>query len=187
MEETNLIVSPSQIQSRLFIIRGTRVIVDRDLAELYGVETRRLNEQIRRNENRFPADFVFRLTKEEKDLVLEAAEHLQPLKYSSSLPLAYTERGALMAATVLDSESAEHAMVMMIRSFVQMRDQALTTSELTTGVEFLHQRMEQTEKQQLMLLAMIKDILSPAKEVPVPKKRRIGFGVDDEPNNEPGE
>jgi 2,3-bisphosphoglycerate-independent phosphoglycerate mutase len=175
MEETGLIVSPDQIQSRLFMIRGERVIIDRDLGDLYGVETGRLNQQVRRNENRFPADFVFKLTKEEKKQVLAAAEHLQPLKYSSALPLAYTERGALMAATVLDSESAENAMVMMIRSFVQIRDQSLTTNELTGGLKFLNQRVAQTEKQQLMLLAMIKDILSPSKEVPVPKKRRIGF------------
>ncbi len=181
MEETGLVVSPNQIESRLFMIRGERVIIDRDLAELYGVETRRLNEQVRRNEQRFPADFVFKLNAEEKAAVLEAAEHLQPLKYSRALPLAYTERGALMAATVLDSESAEDAMVMMIRSFVQMRDQALSTNQLTTGLQFLNQRMERTEKQQILLLTMIKDILSPPKEVPVPKKRRIGFGVEDEP------
>jgi hypothetical protein len=184
MEETGLIVSPDQIQSRLFMIRGERVIIDRDLGDLYGVETGRLNQQVRRNENRFPADFVFQLTLEEKKQVLEAAEHLQPLKYSSSLPLAYTERGALMAATVLDSESAENAMVMMIRSFVQIRDQSLTTNELTGGLKFLNQRVAQTEKQQLMLLAMIKDVLSPPKEVPVPRKRRIGFGAKDVPEEE---
>ena len=94
------------IENRILIIRGTRVMVDADLAELYGVPTKRLNEQVKRNINRFPSDFMFQLSSNEKGEVVANCDHLEGLKYSKSLPYAFTEHGAIMAANVLNSKQA---------------------------------------------------------------------------------
>ena len=90
----------------ILLIRGERVILDADLARLYGVSTRRLNEQVKRNARRFPPDFTFRLTRDEKVEVVANCDHLAGLKYAKALPLALTEHGAIMAASVLNSDRA---------------------------------------------------------------------------------
>src|SRR5450759_306840 len=95
----NLIAAES-IEAKILLIRGLKVMLDADLAELYGVETKRLNEQVRRNSDRFPEDFMFRLTSDEKAEVVANCDHLAKLKYSPSLPYAFTEHGTIMAATL---------------------------------------------------------------------------------------
>ena len=100
-----------RIQLSILIIRSERVILDTDLALLYGVATKRLNEQVRRNRKRFPEDFVFQLSKAEKDEVVANCDHLQKLKFSSTLPYAFTEHGAIMAANVLNGDRAVEASV----------------------------------------------------------------------------
>ncbi len=94
----NSLSTETRIRERILLIRGCRVMIDMDLAELYKVSTRRLNEQVKRNKDRFPADFMFQLTKEEKLEVVANCDHLKKLKYSPSLPNAFTEHGAIMAA-----------------------------------------------------------------------------------------
>ena len=91
------------VERRIIQLRGVRVITGSDLAELYGVTTRRLNEQVRRNSDRFPEDFMFELTQQEKDEVVAECDHLSNLRFSSHPPYAFTEHGALMAANVLRS------------------------------------------------------------------------------------
>ena len=93
----------SQIESRIHIVRGQRVMVDVDLAGLYGVPTKRLNEQVKRNRDRFPSDFLFQLTQDEKAEVVANCDHLRPLRYPSALPYAFTENGAVMAIDELNS------------------------------------------------------------------------------------
>lgn len=95
-----------RIESRIQVLRGVRVMVDVDLAALYGVETKRLNEQFKRNRKRFPADFLFQLTPQEKAEVVANCDHLQNLKFSKVLPYAFTEHGAIQAANVLASSQA---------------------------------------------------------------------------------
>ena len=92
------------IENKILVIRGQQVMLDRDLAELYGVETKRLNEQVRRNIERFPEDFMFSLNKTEKDEVVAICDHLQALKFSPSLPFAFTEQGVAMLSSVLKSQ-----------------------------------------------------------------------------------
>jgi hypothetical protein len=106
--DKNLIVHQTQLslKANIISIRGQRVIIDADLADLYGVKTKRLNEQVKRNISRFPADFTFQLTEIEKEEVVAKCDHLKKLKFSSTLPLAFTEHGAVMAATVLSSKVA---------------------------------------------------------------------------------
>ena len=100
------VVLVDQIEPLILTIRGQKVLLDSDLADLYGVTTKRLNEQVRRNRKRFPADFMFRLTDDEKAEVVANCDHLSRLKFSPNLPHAFSERGAIMAANVLNSPRA---------------------------------------------------------------------------------
>jgi hypothetical protein len=96
----------SEIESRIFHLRGNRVIIDSDLADLYGIPTKRLNEQVKRNQARFPSDFAFRLNRKELGEVVANCDHLAKLRYSPTTPYAFTEHGAIMAANILNSPQA---------------------------------------------------------------------------------
>ena len=111
------------IESLILSIREQKVILDLDLAELYGVQTKALNQAIKRNRDRFPEDFIFKLTSEEKSKVVTNCDHLARLRFSPQLPTAFTEHGAIMAATVLNSPEAVAMSVFVVRAFVQMREQ----------------------------------------------------------------
>ena len=102
----NPVIQVEAIERRILLIHGQKVMLDADLADFYGVQTKRLNEQVKRNRKRFPSDFLFRLTEEERDEVVAKCDHLSRLKYSSTLPYAFTEHGAVMAASVLNSDRA---------------------------------------------------------------------------------
>ena len=121
MAKSRAIVRVGQIQQRILLVRGQKVIIDADIAEAYGVTTKALNQAIRRNADRFPSDFMFRLTKEEKQEVVTNCDHLQKLKFSSVNPRAFTEHGAIMAASVLNSNRAIEISVFVVRAFVQLR------------------------------------------------------------------
>jgi len=111
----------NEVESRILVIRGKKVMLDRDLAQLYGVTTKRLNEQVKRNRERFPTDFMFQLTQVEKDEVVANCDHLLSIKYAPSLPYAFTEHGAVMLASVLNSAAAVEVSVLVVRAFVRMR------------------------------------------------------------------
>ncbi|HET8714521.1 MAG TPA: ORF6N domain-containing protein, partial [Holophagaceae bacterium] len=119
----------THVRERILMIRGQRVILDEDLAELYGVETRRLNEQIKRNRERFPSDFMFQLTaKEWADLKSQSATSSWGGRRTT--PYAFTEHGAVMAASVLNSPEAVEASVFLVRAFIAMRDALASTQAL---------------------------------------------------------
>jgi hypothetical protein len=118
-------------------------MIDRDLAEFYGVQTKRLNEQVKRNKDRFPADFVFQLSEEERAEVVANCGHLKTLKYSKSLPYAFTEHGAIMAASVLNSPAAVEVSVQIVRAFVQLRHLIIEHGELKREVEKLRKQTEE--------------------------------------------
>jgi hypothetical protein len=103
-------------------IRGQKVILDADLATLYGVPTKRLNEQVKRNAERFPSDFVFQLSSVEKAEVVANCDHLSSLKFSKTCPYAFTEHGALMAANVLNSPQAVKMSVHVVHAFIKQRE-----------------------------------------------------------------
>ena len=103
MKNEKPVVPIENVQRTIHSIRGQKVILDADLSKIYGVSTKRLNEQVRRNIKRFPNDFMFKLTAGEKDEVVAKCDHLSNLKYSKALPLAFTEHGAIMAASVLNT------------------------------------------------------------------------------------
>lgn len=123
------IISFNSIRNKIFTIRGVQVMLDKDLANLYKIENKRLNEQVKRNKERFPKNFMFQLTKEEKDELVANCDRLQSLKFSTSLPYAFTEQGVSMLSAVLNSEVAIQISIKIIEAFVQMRKFLLTNEE----------------------------------------------------------
>ena len=164
------------IESLILTIRGCKVLIDADLAAIYGVETRALNQAVKRNSERFPKDFIFTLTADEKLEVITNCDHLARLKFSKSLPFAFTEHGALMAATVLNSPQAVALSVYVVRAFIQMREQLEANREIL-------KRLSEIDKTLLEHDSVLRDIyrklLPLLQPPPEPPKRRIGFGQDD--------
>lgn len=161
-----------RIENRIFLIRGERVIVDTVLAEFYGVSTKRLNEQVRRNIDRFPQDFVFRLDAAEKHEVVANCDHLCKLKFSSVLPFVFSEHGAIMAATVLNSRRAVEMSVYVVRAFVNLRRDLAEHIEIKRKIDHLEKSLMAHDEQLVAIVRAIKTMLGPEK---VPKKRQIGF------------
>ena len=118
------------LEHLILTIRGHKVLIDADLATIYGVETRSLNQAVKRNAERFPEDFMFRLSAAEKSEVITNCDHLARLKFAKSLPLAFTEHGAIMAATVLNSPDAVTMSVFVVRAFIQMREQLVANTAI---------------------------------------------------------
>lgn len=172
MAEEKSIVSVGKIENRILLIRGEKVIIDADLAEFYGVPTKRLNEQVKRNASRFPDDFMFQLTKNEKSEVVANCDHLENLKYSRSLPYAFTEHGAIMAASVLNTPRAIEVSVFIVRAFIKLRQFIAGQKELQRKISRIENRLADHDEQIVELVDLIKRLLNPD---PPPKKRRIGF------------
>jgi len=169
-------ISKRPIESRILLIRGEKVLIDADLAELYGVSTKRLNEQLKRNRSRFPDDFVFQLSKSEKEEVVANCDHLANLKFSNTLPHAFTEHGAIMAATVLNSDAAVEMSVFVVRAFVHLRQAALQSEKLSRKLSEIERRLADHDSDIASLVRAIRNLLNPN---PIPVKRRIGFHLDD--------
>lgn len=163
------------IASRIVTLRGERVLLDADLAALYGVETRRLNEQVRRNRRRFPADFIFRLTREELENLMS--------QFATSrwggrrkLPLAFTEHGAIQAATILNTRRAVEVSVYVVRAFVQLRGVLTASREMVKRLDELEARIERKLSTHDRAIAEILEAIRQLMTPPDPKpKRRIGF------------
>ncbi|MCU0592724.1 MAG: ORF6N domain-containing protein [Desulfobacterales bacterium] len=166
------IVPVGKIENRILLIRSEKVIIDADLAEFYAVPTKRLNEQVKRNANRFPGDFMFKLTKDEKAEVVANCDHLEKIKYSKTLPFVFTEHGAVMAASVLNTPRAIEVSVFIVRAFISLRRFISNQKELQQKLSEIEKRLTDHDEQIVELVNLIKQLLNP--ELP-PKKRRIGF------------
>jgi len=142
MEENNLIIDLINIEKRIFTIRGKQVMIDRDLAELYTVQTKRINEQMKRNINRFPLRFCFQLSVNELNELVAKCDRFYKLKHSTSLPYAFTEQGVAMLSAVLKSEIAVNVSIQIIDAFVEMR-KTLNQNNL---IDF---RIDKIERKQL--------------------------------------
>ena len=160
-------------------IRGERVIIDSDLAALYGVETRRLNEQIRRNIDKFPEDFMFQLTREEFDnLKSQFATSSSGWGGRRKTPLVFTEHGALQAANVLNSRQANKMSVFIVRTFIRLREMVMKNDKLSRKVEQLEKRVNDHDHILFDLVREIRKLVEAPD--PKPRKRSIGFIVPDE-------
>jgi hypothetical protein len=128
------------IKTKIHTIRGKQVILDRDLAELYEVETKALNQAVKRNNERFPEDFCFQLTEIEKNKLVTICDHLKPLKYSYNLPYAFTEQGIANLSTVLKSKKAIHVNIQIMRTFVVMRKFLSRNAEIFQKIDTIEKR-----------------------------------------------
>ena len=177
-ERSKELVVENKILRTIMVIRNEKVILDSDLAALYGVETRRLNEQVRRNIDKFPEDFMFQLTKEEFDnLKSQIATSSSGWGGRRKPPLVFTEHGALQAANVLNSEQANKMSVFIVRTFIRLRKMALTNEKLSRKVDQLERRVSDHDEILIELVREIKKMIdAPA---PTKKNQSIGFGVSD--------
>jgi hypothetical protein len=166
--------SAVSIDLRILILRHQKVILDAALAELYSVPVKRLNEQIKRNRKRFPADFMFHLTpRENKSLRSQFATSKIGRGGRRSLPYAFTEHGAIMAATVLNSEQAVEMSVYVVRAFVRLRAALAANRELAGRVEELEKHLKTHDGAIQEIIQVIKRLMNP----PPSRRRKIGFAL----------
>ena len=163
-----MLVPVDRIAQAVLLVRGERVMLDADLAVLYGVTTKRLNEQVRRNRSRFPKDFMFRLTRQEKTEVVANCDHLRRLRFSPSLPNAFTEHGAVMLASVLNSHVAVRTSIAVVRAFIRFREFALSHRDLARKVVALEKKYDAEFK---IVFDTIRKLMAPPAQ-PTPP---IGF------------
>jgi phage regulator Rha-like protein len=175
----------AQIQKRIYVIRGKKVMLDSDLAFLYEVEVKKLNQAVRRNIKRFPVDFMFRLTKNEFTEVVTNCDHLQSLKFRPTLPYVFTEQGVAMLAAVLNSQKAIDVNIQIMRAFIKLRHYVLAKSDTNEQIAELRKLLmvyiENTDNKisrhdkaiEQIIIALNNLIAKP------PKTKRIGFNAGD--------
>jgi phage regulator Rha-like protein len=170
MAEQRSLIPLERVERVILLIRGQKVILDADLAALYGVTTKRFNEQVKRNRERFPEDFMFQLTKKEAEILRSqfAASSWGGRRYP---PFAFTEHGAIMAANVLSSPRAIQASVQVVRAFVRLRQILASHADLARKLAQLEKKYDRQFK---VVFEAIRQLMTP----PEPKKRPIGFLAD---------
>ena len=177
MADKKALVPLERIESRILLIRGQKVILDSDLAELYEVKTKVLNQAVKRNAERFPDDFAFQLTEKE-------FQNLRSQSVTSSWwggrrypPYAFTEHGAIMAASVLNSPRAVDASIYVVRAFVRLRRMLASNADLARKLTGIEKRLAAHDEDILAIITIIRELTAPAKP---PKRRRIGFEAKDQ-------
>ena len=168
------LVPKEVIMSKILVFRNQKVIIDRDLAELYEVKTKRLNEQVRRNIKRFPPNFMFQLTKEEKEEVVANCDHLQSLKFSPFLPYVFTEHGTMMLTNVLNSDKAIGVSIKIVDVFVKMREMLTDNLSIKFEIEEIKKKLSSHSKN-IELVFNYLDELIEKKEKP---RAKIGYKKD---------
>ncbi|MFZ5994291.1 MAG: ORF6N domain-containing protein [Thermodesulfobacteriota bacterium] len=168
MTEEKAPVSIEVVQRQIIVIRGEKVMLDRDLAGLYGVETKQLKRAVRRNMDRFPPDFMFELTKEEYDALRRQFGALKRGEHSKYLPIAFTEQGVAMLSSVLNSKRAVEVNILIMRAFVQLRQMISSHKDLLRKVEAIEKKYDE---QFQVVFEAIKQLMTP----PEKPKRKIGF------------
>ena len=175
--ELQALVAEQKILNRIFVIRGEKVIIDQDLAEMYGVETKQLKRQVKRNIGRFPKDFMFELTRKE-------FETLRSQIGSSSwggtryMPMAFTEQGVAMLSSILNSKTAIEVNIRIIRVFTKLREYALTNKEILLQLYNLEKEVKGNSKDIENIFTVLKELIE--KEINPLHRNRIGFRRQDE-------
>ena len=154
-------VSQELVERRIYIIRHKKIMLDHDLANLYDVPTKALNQAVKRNIRRFPLDFMFQLTKGEKKEVVTNCDHLAHLKFSPTLPYAFTELGVAMLSSVLNSERAVQVNMQIMRTFVRLKEALMTHKNIEKRI---HQLEKQYDKKFIVVFTAIKVLLEKAKK-----------------------
>jgi len=141
-----LIITEEFIMSKILLIRDQKVMVDSDLAALYGVTTKQLNQQVKRNIKRFPSNFMFQLTEIEKEYVVANCDHLKKLKFSSSLPYVFTEHGTMMLGNVLSSDRAIEFSIKIVEAFIKMREFLTNNLNVKLEIEEIKKKLMNHDK-----------------------------------------
>ena len=173
MASKDLPIPVERIERAILLVRGQKVLLDRDLAVLYGVETRALNQAVRRNIKRFPPDFMFELTREEIMRISQTVISSE-IKYSKRVH-AFTEQGVAMLSSVLKSERAIEVNIAIMRVFVRLREMMATHKELALKLRELESRIQDHDKQIVAIFEAIRQLMTP----PDRPKKRIGFEVSE--------
>lgn len=176
MARSKTLAPPADIARAILLLRGQRVILDAELAALFGVTTKRLNEQVKRNAERFPEDFLFRLTRAETEALnrSQIATGSQKHRDPRFPPFAFTEHGAIMAATILNSPRAVEMSVFMVRAFVRLRELLASNTALARKLGELECKYKHHDEAIAAILSAIRELMNP----PAPKRRPIGFTAD---------
>ncbi|MBU1298905.1 MAG: ORF6N domain-containing protein [Bacteroidetes bacterium] len=174
--KSSSIIPTERIEQRIFFIRDQRVIIDMDLARIFGIPTFRLNEAVKRNRERFPEDFMFQLTREEfTALTSQIAISKKGRGGRRTLPYTFTEHGAIMAANVLNSPRAVQMSVFVVRAFVRLRQVLATHKELAEKLTELERKFSAHDRQIQTIIEAIRQLMTP----PEKPKRQIGFRVEE--------
>ena len=180
----NATLAPAdRIERLVLLVRSEKVILDSDLARLYGVSTKRLNEQVKRNRARFPERFMFQLTGAEKAEVVANCDHLRKLKFSPVHPYAFTEHGAIMAATVLNSPHAIQVSIYVVEAFVRLRGLLTLNRDLARKLEELEKELkERLDLHEVAIVDVLRRIIAiiDPPVLPEPPKKQIGFRVKED-------
>jgi phage regulator Rha-like protein len=168
-----LIITDEFIMSKILLIRDTKVMIDRDLAQLYGVTTKRLNEQVKRNLKRFPSNFMFQLTEIEKEQVVANCDHLEKLKFSSTLPYAFTEHGTMMLGNVLNSDRAIQFSIKIVEAFVKMREFLTNTVNVKLEIEEIKKKLSNHDKNIELVFSYLDELME--KQDNKVERNKIGY------------
>lgn len=179
---SNTIAIPDEIiMNKILLIRGERVMIDSDLALLYGVPTKRLNEQVKRNIKRFPSHFMFELTREEKEELVANCDHLKKLKYSSFLPNVFTHYGILQAANILNSDQAILTSNRIIEVFIKMREMLITHKDILIKLDEIERKDIELDEKIMLIFEYIKQFEAIKQQELEQKNRpRIGYKISAE-------
>jgi phage regulator Rha-like protein len=164
-----------KIVDKIHLVRGLKVMIDKDIAELYGIETKRLKEQVNRNINRFPSHYMIELTKDEYESLRSQNATLKQGAHTKYLPYAFTEHGELMLANVLKSGRAIEMSIKIIDVFVKLREMLLTHTDILLKLEILEKQVVQNSDEIRTIFEALKQLLNPPQE----PRKRIGFKPDD--------
>jgi len=171
------LIPDEAILNKKYYIRGHKVMLDRDLAELYGVETKRLKEQVKRNLNRFPERFMFELSHQENEILRSQNAALRHGEHSKYLPFVFTEHGILMLSNVLKSQSAIEVSIRIIDVFVKLRAEYLEHTEIWLAIERIKGQMDNQEKNIEVVFRYLDELLD--KKIDNQPRKRIGYKPDE--------
>ena len=178
-QSVGYMIPVERIEGAILSIWGERVMLDADLAAIYGVTTRRLKEQVRRNRDRFPPGFVFELTLEEKAELVANCDQFARLKHSSSMPYAFTEHGAVMLAAVLKSKRAVEVSVFVVKAFIRMHRMLADQRQFALKLAEMENKLAAHDQSIKVVFDAIRQLMQKPKPEPEPPKRKIGFHVSE--------
>jgi len=173
---SNNLIPIERIEAKIFVIRDQKVMLDRDLAELYGVETRVLVQAVKRNIERFPKDFMFQLTREEFNLISQFVT--SSWGGTRKQPYAFTEQGIAMLSSVLNSKRAIQVNIQIMRAFIRLKKMAIDITELKTKIEVIENQLLKYDTQFKIVFDAIKSLMT----IPVKEVKRIGFRKEENGN-----